>query len=348
MRRVLLVIVVVLLAVGAIAVVRSRRSDDAIGDTAPVTRGPLERIVVASGTIEPEHLVEVRPKVSGIVERFQVDAGDRVQAGQVIAEIDRETLEAAVREARAVVQEARVERDHAGVELDRRVDLFRRGVESQDALDRDRAAHASADARLQRTQATLERLEQELAYATITAPIDGVVLRRELNPGAAVASVASVTGGTILMTIADTSQMHLLGTVDENEIARVKVGMEARIRTDAYPGRVFPGRVRKIASLGDRKENVTSFKVEVTVLDGVDQLWPRMSGDADIVAEVREAVLIVPEAALLYEGNAVLVEQVERASRPRLVRRPVHTGIFNGDRVEILDGLAEGDEVKLQ
>jgi HlyD family secretion protein len=348
MRRALLIAVAVVLILGAVTWMRHGRREIDVGETAKVTRAALERIVVASGTIEPEDLVEVRPKVSGIVERFRVDAGDRVRVGQVVAEIDRETLQAAVREARAIVREAVVARDHAGLELQRRVDLFKRGVDSQDALDRDRAAHAGAEARLQRAQATLERLEQELAYATITAPIDGVVLRRELNPGAAVASVASVTGGTVLMTIADTSQMHLLGTVDENEIAQVRVGMDARIRTDAYPGRHFPGRVRKIASLGDRKENVTSFKVEVTVLDGVQEMWPRMSGDADIVAEVRDGALIVPEAALLYDGDTVLVEVVERASRPQLVRRPVRTGIFNGDRVEILDGLAEGDEVKLQ
>lgn len=348
MRRALLIAVAVVLILGAVAWVRLGPREVDVGETAKVTRGALERIVVASGTIEPEDLVEVRPKVSGIVEHFRVDAGDRVRAGQVVAEIDRETLQAAVREARAIVREAVVARDHAGLELQRRVDLFKRGVDSQDALDRDRAAHAGAEARLQRAQATLERLEQELAYATITAPIDGLVLRRELNPGAAVASVASVTGGTVLMTIADTSQMHLLGTVDENEIAQVRVGMDARIRTDAYPGRHFPGRVRKIASLGDRKENVTSFKVEVTVLDGVKEMWPRMSGDADIVAEVRDGTLSAPEAALLYDGDTVLVEVVERASRPRLVRRPVRTGIFNGDRVEILDGLAEGDEVKLQ
>src|SRR5215470_8440780 len=256
MRRTLLIAVAVVLVAGGLLAARWTRPTDDIGETARVERGALERIVVASGTIEPEHLVEVRAKVSGIVERFTVDAGDRVRAGEVVAEIDRETLEAAVREARAIVQEARVELDHKN-------SLFTRGVESQEALDRDHAAAGEAEARLARAQATLERLEQELAYATITAPIDGVVLRRELNPGAAVASVASVTGGTVLMTIADTSQMHLLGTVDENEIAQVRVGMDARIRTDAYADRVFPGRVRKIASLGDRKENVTSFKVEV-------------------------------------------------------------------------------------
>ncbi|MBI1818317.1 MAG: efflux RND transporter periplasmic adaptor subunit [Deltaproteobacteria bacterium] len=348
-RRVLIGLAVVVLAlIGALVVARVRGRGPEIGKTATVERGTIERVVVASGTIEPEHLVEVRAKVSGIVERFHVDAGDRVTAGQVIAEIDRETLEAAVREARAVVHEAQVERDQAGVELRRKEDLFHRGVESADVTDRSRADHARADARLDRAGATLERLEQELAYATITAPIDGLVLRRELNPGAAVASVASVTGGTVVMTIADTSQMHLLGTVDENEIAQVRIGMPARIRTETYPERIFPGRVRKIASLGDRKENVTSFKVEVTVLDGVDALWPRMSGDADIVAEVHDSALVVPEAALLYEGNDLVVEVVEHASPARLTRRTVRLGISRADRVEILDGLAEGEVIKLQ
>jgi HlyD family secretion protein len=336
----------VLIAAGIAIRLRGRTPE--IGKTATVTRGSIERIVVASGTIEPEHLVEVRAKVSGIVERFAVDAGDQVKAGQVVAEIERETMEAAVREARAVVNEAVVERDFTGVELQRKADLFGRGVESKDALDAARADHARAEARLERARATLQRLEQELAYATITAPIDGLVLRRDLNPGAAVASVASVTGGTVLMTIADTSQMHLLGTIDENEIAHVKVGMPARIKTDAYPDRIFPGRVRKIASIGDRKDNVTSFQVEVNVLEGVEDLWPRMSGDADIVAEVRENTLIVPETALLYEGDDVVAEVVQHASQPRIVRHTVQLGITNADRVEIVDGLGEGDVVKLQ
>ncbi|MBI4517690.1 MAG: efflux RND transporter periplasmic adaptor subunit [Deltaproteobacteria bacterium] len=347
-RRLVIAFALVLAGLGGVALLRLGGRGPELGKTALVTRAAIERIVVASGTIEPEHLVEVRAKVSGIVERFHVDAGERVRAGQVIAELDRQTLEAAVREARAVVHEAEVEHDHGAVELQRKSDLFGRGVESKDVLDRTRAEHARAGARLERARATLERLEQELAYATISAPIDGVVLRRELNPGAAVASVASVTGGTVLMTIADTSQMHLLGIVDENEIAQVRVGMTARIRTETYPERIFPGRVRKIASIGDRKDNVTSFKVEVTVLEGVDSLWPRMSGDADIIAEVHDQALLLPETALLYEGNEVMVEVVEHDSPPRLTRRAVRLGIANADRVEVLDGVTEGDTVKLQ
>jgi multidrug efflux pump subunit AcrA (membrane-fusion protein) len=106
--------------------------------------------------------------------------------------------------------------------------------------------------------------------------------------------------------------------------------------------------VRKIASIGDRKNNVTSFKVEVTVLDGIDQLWARMSADADIVSEVHENALVIPEATLLYKGNDVFVEVVGHASGPHTTERPVHTGISNHNRVEVVDGLAEGEVVKLQ
>jgi HlyD family secretion protein len=337
-----------LLGAAVLLFVRSRGGEEGFGPTATVQRGRIERIVVASGTIEPEQLVEVRPRISGIVEEFRVEAGDRVKAGDIVARIERQALEAAVREARAIVTEAEVDRDLSGRNLTRLSDLFRQGVESRERLDQVSSDHESASARLARAQATLDRLEQELAYATITAPIDGVVLRRDLDPGAAVASVAAVTGGTVLMIIADTSRMHLLGIVDENEIAEVKVGMDAKIRTETYPDRLFHGRVRKIASIGDRKDNVTSFKVEVTILEDVADLWPKMSADADIVADVHEQALLLPETTLLYEGDEIAVELVRHSSERHLERRTVEIGISNGDRVEILDGLNEGDEVKLQ
>jgi HlyD family secretion protein len=348
MRLRTILILLIVLALGAVAAVRWRAVPPEIGPTATVKRGSIERIVVASGTIEPEDLVEVRSRVSGIIQKFHVDAGEQVHAGQVVAELDREILEAAVREARAVVHEAQVACDHAGLDLKRRETLFTRGVESEDVLDRLRADHAGADARLERARATLERLEQELAYATITAPIDGVVLERRLNPGAAAASVASVTGGTVLMTIADIRQMHLLGIVDENEIARVEVGMPARIRTEAYSDRVFSGRVRKIASIGERKNNVTSFEVEVTVLEGIEALRPRMSADADVIAEVHEQALLIPEAALLYKGDEIAVEVVEPGSAQHVVRRPLRIGISNQDQVEVLEGLRQDEQIKLQ
>jgi HlyD family secretion protein len=340
--------VLALVALAGAGLVRQRRSQAPAAKTVRAERGTIERIVVASGTVEPEHLVEVRSKVSGIVERFHVDAGERVKTGQVVAEIDRQTLEAAVREARAVLREADVHRDHLARDLERKSALFHRGIESNDEIDRVRSEYAGSEARQERARATVQRLEQELAWATIAAPIDGLVLQRELNPGAAVASVASVTGGTVLMTIADTSEMHLLGVIDENDIAAVRVGMDARLQTDAFPGRVFPGKVRKIASLGDRKDNVTSFKVEVTVLEGVEDLRARLSADADIVADVHEKALVLPETALIYDGDEVAVDVVSPEVEGGKQRRVVKVGVTQKDRVEILDGLQEGDAVELQ
>ena len=158
----------------------------------------------------------------------------------------------------------------------------------------------------------------------------------------------SVTGGTVLMTIADTAVLHVKGVVDENEIGRVRVGMPARIRTEAFPEATFAGRVRKIAPVGTRKNNVTSFTVEVTVLEGLDVLVPRMSADADIVAEVHEGALALPEAALVYEGEQAFVERVDPVSGGGAGRTAVRVGISQGDRMEILDGLAEGEAVRLQ
>ena len=305
----------------------------------------MERLIVASGTIEPEDLVDVRSRVSGFVKKFLVAAGDRVTAGQVVAEIDRETLEAAVREARAAVHESELVRDLAALEASRRQ---RSGVESRDVVDRAQTEHARALAGVERARATLERLEQELAWATITAPINGLVLERELNPGAAIASVVSVTGGTILMTIGDTAQLHVKGVVDENEIGRVRVGQLVRIRTEAFPERTFAGRVRKLAPVGTRKNNVTSFTVEVTVLEGTDVLVPRMSADADIVAEVHEGALALPEAAIVYDGEQPFAERVDPHTGRSLGRRALHLGISQGDRMEIVEGLAEREAVRLQ
>ena len=281
LRSPLIVGGVLLLAAVAFALARLHGRDPEIGPTAKVSRGSIEKIVVASGTIEPEHLVDVRPRISGIVERFLVDAGDRVKAGQVVAELDREALTAAVNEVRAQLRVAELTRDHSTLELKRKGQLFKQHIISSDEFDT-LATEAQLDmAKVEGARATLERLQQELGYATITAPIDGVVLSRELNPGAAVSSVESVTGGTVLMTIADTSQMHLLGVIDENEIGGVRIGQPREFAPIHSRESPFQGRVRKIASIGDRKDNVTSFKVEVTVLQGVDKLRPKMSADAE-------------------------------------------------------------------
>jgi multidrug efflux pump subunit AcrA (membrane-fusion protein) len=177
----------------------------------------------------------------------------------------------------------------------------------------------------------------------------GTILDVPVEVGDAVSAVTTVTGGTLLLVIADPEPLHLRGLVDENEVAHVAVGQPARLRTEAYPGRTFTGTVRHVAPLGQRQQNVTYFEVEVLLTDPEARLLrPLMSGDADIVTETIDDALVVPETALVFEGDAVWVERVARADPPQVDRRPVSTGIVSGTRAQILSGLEVGDEVRLR
>jgi HlyD family secretion protein len=320
-----------------------------IGPTAQVERGRIERIVVATGTIEPEREVEVRSRLSGIVERVLVEAGDEVEAGQPLVEIERELLEAQVAEARARLAGSRAELKRAESELRRALALRRKEMIPESDEDDARARHDAALAAVARDQAVLDSLLIQLSYATVVAPMKGRILDVDVKRGSAVASVASVTGGSRLLTIADDRELHIEGLVDENEISLVKVGQKAAVRTEAHPGRVFAGEVRKIKPLGERRQNVTYFEVEVAVTDSAaGELRTRMSADADIVAEVVEDALLVPETALLYNGDRIYVEKVAAASAKSFVRQTVRVGIVEKGRVQVLEGLAAGDEVRLK
>jgi HlyD family secretion protein len=319
------------------------------GPTARVERGRIERIVVATGTIEPEREVEVRPRIAGIVEQILVEAGDEVEPGQPLVEIERELLEAQVREAEAALQEARIGRRYARIELDRIEELQAGGAASPQQHDDARSRHERGQASEARARARLDTLSTQLSYASVASPLSGRVLNVYTEEGNAVSPVTSVTGGTLLLSLAGTESLYLEGKVDENEVARVELEQEARIRTEAYGDRIFRGRVSKIAPVGERIQNVTYFEVEIEITDlDAGLLRPRMSGDAEIVAEVVEETLTIPETALRYRGDRIYVDLVTGNDSSAIEARDVAIGIVDGIRVQILSGLEEGDEVRLQ
>ena len=315
--------------------------------TAKVERGRIERIVVATGTIEPAREVEVRPRIPGIVERIHVEPGDAVEPGQLLVEIDRELLASQAAEAAAALRESQVALRFAALELRRAEELVRSKVQSEQHLDDMRSRHEAASARVTAAEAKLQTLRTQLGYARVLSPLAGRVLDVPVEEGSAVSPVTAVTGGTLLLSLAATSTLHLEGLVDENEVARLAVGQPARLRTEAFGERGFSGRVRKISPVGQRIQNVTYFEVEVEVTDAAtDQLRPRMSGDAEIVTEVVEDALVLPETALRYRGEQVYVEA--RNGDGLVASRDVRIGIVDGARVQVAEGLAEGDEVVLR
>jgi RND family efflux transporter MFP subunit len=315
--------------------------------TAKVERGRIERVVVATGTIEPAREVEVRPRIPGIVERIHVEPGDPVVEGQLLVEIDRELLASQADEAEAEFSEAQVALRYAGIELQRAEQLVKQGAQSAQHLDEVRSRQEAAAARVAAAKAKRDTLATQLGYTRVSSPLAGRVLDVPVEEGSAVSPVTAVTGGTLLLSLAATSTLHLEGLVDENEVVRVAVDQPARLRTEAFGERTFEGRVRKISPVGQRIQNVTYFEVEVDVTDANAQLLrPRMSGDAEIVTEVVEDALLVPEAALRYRGEQVYVEARDGAAG--FAPRDVRIGIVDGSRVQVAEGLVEGDEVTLR
>lgn len=341
--------------------------------TVPVAREDVAKVVLATGKIEPYTKVELKSRASGVVERLLVDVADSVEAGQVVAELDKSILEARVREsngsfgaAKAELEKAEIEAeptefDYAKKDLARSRELFDKQLLSLADMDTSeknfrmassrfqaaRSRLAVAKAQLIRAQAELDRAEEELRNSRIVSPVAGIVLSRDVEVGNAVASVISAaSGGTQIMTIADVSRMHVKGKLPESDVGKISVGMPARIGVDSFREEKFSGKVSRISPLGKEQDNVTSFEVEVVIDNDTRRLKTGMTANAEIILEERPQVLVIPEAAIIYgEGNSTSVEIPDAGDETGRRKVAVKTGISNGVKTEIVEGLKEKDLV---
>jgi HlyD family secretion protein len=358
--------------------VAARRGGKEIDPTklAAIEKGDVARSVVATGKIQPLAKVEIKSKASGIVKRLFVDYGDRVKEAQVLAELDREQLEAAVREARAnlLAAEAAWERNKIEAEgpdlpflkaaLERARKLYTDGLIApslledadkawQMGLNKQTAAKSQAavsKAEVAKARAALERYETDLRYATITSPMDGLVLSRDVEVGDAVSSILVLgSQATLVMMLGDVSEVYVLGKVDEADIGRVYMGQRARIVVESFKDKSFEGKVTKISPLGKEKDNVTTFEVRVSIQNPGGELKTNMTANAEIILEEKKAVLLVPESAVLYDKERKPSLEVPDPKADGGKRKvAVKLGISNGVKTELVEGLKEGDKVVLQ
>jgi HlyD family secretion protein len=385
-------IIAVLVIIAFVVVLVAARSGNKIDPSkiSAVEQGDLAKSVVATGKIEAITKVEIKSKASGIVKSLLVDAGDRVKHGQILAELDKEELQAQVRESKAQLAGAEASLNAAEADYERsKVDanspdvpillrayeraqsMAKQGVVSQSQLDdaqknydlavnkRDlaraqmiinKAKIAQAQAQVTQFHASLARAEEQLNYSTIVAPIDGVILSRDVEVGDAVSSILILgSSATLVMNLGDIHQVYVKGKVDESDIGKVTMNQPARIKVESFKDKTFTGKVTKISPMGVEKDNVTTFEVRVSVENSSGELKPAMTANAEIVLEEHKNVLIIPEGSLIYDKNKkASVEVPDPSAKDGKKKVPVTIGISNGSKTELLSGLKKDDKVILQ
>jgi HlyD family secretion protein len=357
--------------------------------TATVERGTMVRSVVATGKVEPITKVEIKSKANGIIKVLHVDIDSLVDAGDVLVELDKDQLTAALRGAEANLEAARASLEASEAQLKKNIveaegpdaEFARRAFErakslsaqsliAQSALDdahsavdvaenRKRAAQSQlaisqakvseARAQVAQAKAAADRAAEDVANATIRAPIRGTVLTRDVELGSPVSSILNLgSNATPVMTLGNIEQVFVRGKVDEADIGRVQLGQSARIRVETFKDKVFNGRVTQISPMGVEKDNVTNFEVKVSIDNPGKALKANMTANAEIVLEELANSLIMPEAAVTYDAQKnAFVEVVAPGAKGGRKKVPVKLGVGNGTKIQIVGGLKEGDKVIL-
>ncbi len=357
---------------------------------AKVERMNLARSVVATGKIQPLRQVEIKSKASGIIQSLPVNFGDMVRKGEVICELDKNDLLPKLNQAKAAlaVDEAQIQSARADLERfkidasgpdlpfllhdrDRARRLFDDKLiasEKRDEAEKNyamaltkqqsdivnlasaKAAIAKAQAQYDQQKAALAEAEEQLRDATITSPINGVVLSRVSEVGGAVSSILTMgSGATLIMVLGDLKEVYVKGKVDESDIGKVYLGQPARITVESFPNEKFVGKVTKISPMGTEKDNVTTFEVRVSISNESQKLRALMTANAEIILEERKKVLTIPEGAVLYAKDRSTEAEIPDSSSDKGKRRiPIKTGISNGARTQVMGGLKEGQQVILQ
>jgi len=283
-----------------------------------ISRGDLNVVVTTTGTINAVISVDVGTQVSGIISALYADFNSVVKKGNIIARIDTTFLWQSLKDAEAALDRARAQAADSKRTFDRQTALLAKGLDSQMNYDAALTAYESNRAGLKQAIAAVDRAKINLSYATIVAPVNGVVINRAVNVGQTVAASFS---SPLLFTIAnDLSKMQVLTTVDESDIGMISIGQNATFTVDAYPEQKFVGTVSQIRLAPVSIQNVVNYTVVIAVDNGELKLMPGMTANVSVAVANARDVLKVPNLALRFQPPADLVDssrvQAQRDASP--------------------------------
>ena len=323
--------------------------------TAKVEKQNISTSITATGTIEPVTSVTVGTQVSGIVSKLYVDYNSIVKKGQIIAELDKTNLISELNRAKADLSSAQSTLNYETANYNRYKTLFDKGLISANDYENARLSFDKAQQTVRSSRENVQKAQTNLGYATITSPIDGVVLSKSVEEGQTVA--ASFNTPELFTIDQDLTDMRVIADIDEADIGGVKEGQRVSFTVDAYPDDKFEGQVTQVRQQATTESNVVTYEVVISAPNNDLKLKPGLTANVtiytleknDVLAAPAKALRFMPTEALLSEGQSI--EDVEAPTKVWTLEgnvfkaHPVQVGTTNGMLTEIVSGISEGTEV---
>lgn len=323
--------------------------------TEKVVKQNISTSITATGTIEPVTKVEVGTQVSGIIDKIYVDYNSEVRKGQVIAELDKTNLLSELASAQSNLSNAQSKLNYEISNFKRYKTLFDKGLISANDFDNAKLTYEQAQQQVNMQKQTVQKAQTNLGYATITSPIDGIVLSKEVEEGQTVAAAMSTP--TLFYIAQDLTDMRVIADIDEADIGGVKEGQRVTFTVDAYPDDIFEGAVTQVRQEATTESNVVTYEVVISAPNENLKLKPGLTANVTIYTVEKNGVLAAPSKALRFTPNENLLqdgETVEDVKSPNKVwtkegsvfkAHKVEVGTTNGVLTEILSGVSAGTEV---
>lgn len=355
-KKALVIAVVAAIATLAVWLLSGGKKEEKITfDTAAVAPANIMNSITATGTIEPVTSVTVGTQVSGIVSKLFVDYNSVVKKGQVIAELDKTNLMSQLNTAKTQLATAQSQLNYQTANYKRYKTLFEKGLVAADDFDNAKLSYTQAKEQVVSAKEEVQRAQTNLGYATITSPIDGVVLSKSVEEGQTVAASFSTPE---LFTIAqDLTNMQVVADVDEADIGDVKEGERVTFTVDAYPDDTFEGKVKQVRQEATTTNNVVTYEVVISAPNADLKLKPGLTANVTIYTAERKGVLSVPSKALRFTpqketvGKMKIVDAANAKNKVwtiegnSIVAHKVNIGMTDGTNTQIVGGIAEGTKV---
>ena len=355
-KKLWIAIGVIALAVIAYLLLSGGKKEEKVEfETAKVDQGNIQTTITATGTIEPVTSVTVGTQVSGIVSKLYVDYNSVVKKGQVIAELDKTNLISELTAQRANLSSAQSSLNYQQSNYNRYKTLYEKGLVSADEYESALLQYNQAKEQVKTASESVQRAQTNLGYATITSPIDGVVLSKAVEEGQTVA--ASFNTPELFTIAQDLTDMRVIADIDEADIGGVKEGQRVSFTVDAFPDDQFEGQVTQVRQQATTESNVVTYEVVISAPNNDLKLKPGLTANVTIYTLEKNGVLVAPAKALRFMPNEALLKEgqtIEDVEAPKKLwtlegntfkAHKVETGTTNGVLTEITSGISAGTEV---